>query len=197
MIQRNHFSGGFLLVKNYFEVNNLSERFDVTLLSYKEILEQPTSWEKTIKNKDSYVKIGRDFFDDGINNKIILFSGCGSSLYLGEVAAAYYRRNFNSWALGMASSEFLANPDVLFHKPNQTYFVAISRSGETSETVMALKKAIDHGVKCLAVTCTPKSTLVTLGCPELITESGSEESIVMTKSFSNMFWPYACYEQGK
>lgn len=91
----------------------MNERFDATLLSYKEILEQPTSWDKTIKNADSYVKIGRDFFDDDIKNKIILFSGCGSSLYLGEVAAAYYRRNYASWAMGVASSEFLANPDTI------------------------------------------------------------------------------------
>lgn len=49
-----------------------------------------------------------------------------------------------------------------------------------------MKNAIARGVKCLAVTCTPKSTLTTLGCPVLITEPGSEESVVMTKSFSNM-----------
>jgi len=164
----------------------LSQRLDISSISYKEILEQPISWKKTIKNADLYMQIGLDFFNEAKNKKTILFSGCGSSLYLGEVAAAYYRRNFNSWALSVASSEFLANPDVLFHTPEETAFVAISRSGETSETVMALKKAMDYGVECLAVTCTPKSTLATLGCPVLITESGLEESVVMTKSFSNM-----------
>ncbi|PMP81294.1 MAG: hypothetical protein C0175_05705 [Caldisericum exile] len=65
--------------------------------------------------------------------------------------------------------------------------IGISRSGESSETVLALRKAKEQfNVKTCAITCNSKSELVDVADVSANLDFVNEESVVMTQSFTSM-----------
>jgi len=114
-----------------------------------------------------------------------LFTGCGSSYYLGLTGAAL----MNQYAKANAapSGEICLSPNRI---PNISpdVMVPISRSGETTETLRAIKyvRGTAPGVKVLSVSCTDGSSIQELSDLSLLSKGGVEDSVVMTKSFSSM-----------
>lgn len=68
------------------------------------------------------------------------------------------------------------------------FLVAISRSGETTETLRALELYRDRfGGESLVITCYPESSLARVAKYTLVTKEADEESIAQTRSFTSMF----------
>lgn len=76
-------------------------------------------------------------------------------------------------------------------KPYQrTLLIAVSRSGQTTETLHALDLFIrSKKGDALAITCYADSPLAKMAPSAIITAAGMEHSIAQTRSFTNMMWP--------
>ncbi len=116
-----------------------------------------------------------------------LIVGCGSTYYLALSVASFWRLLTGQPARALPASEVWLFPEYsLTAQP--TMLLAISRSGETTETLKALEvfRERSTGV-CLAITCYPQSTLVRLANHHLVAADAQEQSVAQTRSFSSMF----------
>lgn len=106
------------------------------------------------------------------------FLGCGSSYWVGMMAA-YWFRNAGTNAEAVTASEFYFG-DYTVDK--DTVVFAYSQSGETTETVRAFEAAAEAGGRTVAITNTAGSTLATAADHAHVTPAGTEESVLATKS---------------
>jgi len=113
-----------------------------------------------------------------------LFIGCGTSFHLAQAAADTFRSLIDVSARAVPASEVLLSPELELSGEPALFPVLISRSGHTSEVVQVAEILRQRGIEFLAVTCDANE----LG--ELSTRTlrlpVSEESIVMTSSFTSM-----------
>jgi glucosamine--fructose-6-phosphate aminotransferase (isomerizing) len=158
-----------------------------SLHTIAEILSQPEIWRASQREL-----AGNAAFQAAIANapsrKEWLFTGCGTSFYLAEAAAACWTLLTGRRAVALPASELLLFPRLspqLNAKDLQV--VAISRSGRTSETVRAAELLSSrYNLPTLGVTCADDSDLAK-ACQltiELLT--ADEKSMVMTRSFTSM-----------
>jgi glutamine---fructose-6-phosphate transaminase (isomerizing) len=119
----------------------------------------------------------------------ILFIGCGSTYYLSLSAAAQMQICTNTISRGIPSSELLFYPyNYIVPGSGRTLLIAISRSGTTTETLLAVEKfKRSNSGDLITITNYKDSPLSQLGDINLSIPSGREESIAQTRSFSSMF----------
>ncbi|HHQ69579.1 MAG TPA: glutamine--fructose-6-phosphate transaminase (isomerizing), partial [Halothiobacillaceae bacterium] len=108
---------------------------------------------------------------------------CGTSYHAGMVARYWLEDILRLPCDVEVASEFhYRNPVV----SSDTLVVALSQSGETADTLAALRmlKARDPGQPILAICNAPESALVRMADLVLITRAGPEISVASTKAFS-------------
>jgi len=115
----------------------------------------------------------------------VIFIGSGSSYYQAQIMAATFRKWLSRKAYAHPSSDILLFRDHSSTK-GKKLLVGVSRSGESSEVVMAIQsvKDVADWTVC-GITCYEDSSLARLA-PSLLSPKGGEKSTVMTKSFSSM-----------
>jgi len=118
----------------------------------------------------------------------VIYAGAGSSYYLAQAAAWAHREMLGRPALAAPLSELLLRPaGVISAGPTGTRpIVVISRSGSTSEAVALAAWAVGAGHPVIGVTCRPDSPLANVASLRLVSPSGDEAAIVMTRSFTSM-----------
>ncbi len=157
----------------------------MTTKTEKEINEQPEKFGRIVKE---YNTISHDlllFLKNIEDFSEIDFVGCGSSYYL----AMGLSFHFNRLSKGKVISKYFSGSEVAFglrHFPQNAVLIGISRSGESSETVLALKKAKEDAVSTCAITCNSKSALASIADISANLDFVNEESVVMTQSFTSM-----------
>ena len=110
----------------------------------------------------------------------ILVLGCGSAYHAGLVFCEAMREIAGVCPRAEVASEFLtARPCV----NNRTLVIAISQSGETADTLLAVEKAKKNGARILSVCNVRASSLVRLSHFSLITRCGRERAVAATKSY--------------
>ncbi len=110
--------------------------------------------------------------------------GCGSSFYLAQaIAAALNRNGFE--AIAVPGREWIVRSSDYVARPGMTV-LAISRSGESTETVAAGRASRERGQRVIAISCEPQSTLVREAETALLAATHPDEGIVMTCSASLM-----------
>ncbi|MFC7141513.1 SIS domain-containing protein [Halosimplex aquaticum] len=108
----------------------------------------------------------------------VFFLGCGSSYWTGEIGS-YLLAAAGVPARAEYASEFRhADPPV----DEETLVVALSQSGETTETVAALERAGRRGAETAAITNTAGSTLDERAERTYVTPAGREEAVMATKT---------------
>jgi glucosamine--fructose-6-phosphate aminotransferase (isomerizing) len=154
--------------------------------TFDEINSQPAVWaETTAAIAAQAPEIGRAW--RALQPKRALFIGCGSTHYLSLVAAALLQSATGIPARGVPASELLLFPELSLSDPAQTLLVAISRSGTTTETLLAVERFRQAGgLAVWAITCYPQSDLAEMADLVLVAEAAQETSVVQTRSFSNM-----------
>lgn len=115
----------------------------------------------------------------------VYFTGCGSSFYLALVAADLWRAILRIPCEARPASELSFLSDEALDALPPALLVAISRSGQTTETLWAVRRFRDCRVPTAALTCEGEGVLaqtadVTLALPV------EEGSVVMTASFTSM-----------
>ncbi|MGI6032457.1 MAG: glutamine--fructose-6-phosphate transaminase (isomerizing), partial [Coriobacteriales bacterium] len=150
----------------------------------KEIFEQPRAVRDTISGA---VKHGRVLLDelnltdddiDAIDNVYII--GCGTSYHAGLVARELIERWARIPTTVEVASEFrYRNPIV----SSSTLVIAVSQSGETADTLAAVRLARSMGARVFAVTNCVGSRITRESDGTLYVKANMEISVAATKSF--------------
>ena len=153
--------------------------------SYREICTQGDSWQSAIDAslaaQESLQSLLSGSQDDGL-----VFIGCGSTHYLARYAAPFFQETTGIACRGMASSELALQTETLITTGQRPLIVALSRSGETSETIMAVDKMRRRGCRALAISCYGDAPLSEACDLTIAVTAGQEQSFAQTRSFAGM-----------
>lgn len=151
-----------------------------------EIYTQPEAWHGVLQMLNSQTADLHTFLADG-NFDQVVFTGCGSTYYLSVAAAAATQRVAGLRSVGLPASEIWRNPDAL-PPARRTLLVAVSRSGETTETLRACARfrQLNSG-PIVTLCCHPESSLSQLGEINLAFPSIQEKSVAQTRAFSGLY----------
>ncbi len=151
----------------------------------KEIHEQPRAIRETIAGRiseiegDVRLKMGiSDIEIKGLERVTII--ACGTSYHAGMLAKNLFARVAGLPVDVEVASEFL-NLQV---RP-KTLLLGITQSGETADTLLALKKAKTCGGRSLAITNVLGSTVAELVDGTIYTRCGPEIGVAATKTFTS------------
>jgi glucosamine--fructose-6-phosphate aminotransferase (isomerizing) len=153
----------------------------------QEILSQPQAWKDSLvvlksQQKEIERSLKKSYFTQ------VIFTGCGSTYYLSLAAAAFYQQLTGRSARGVPASELWLNPENYYLPDKKTLLVAVSRSGETTETLNACEAFnSDQRGTLLTLTCYPDFPLSKQGNINLIFPSGQERSIAQTRAFTTLY----------
>lgn len=149
----------------------------------KEIYEQHKILQDTLRGRIVGDRIALELppnFLDSITR--ITICACGTSYHAGLSAKYIFEREAQIKSDVVIASEFrYANPVIA---PNDL-FIVISQSGETADTLEALKLAKKRGVKTLAICNVENSSIVREAGCALLTRAGIEKGVASTKAFSS------------
>lgn len=158
---------------------------DLGVHTYQEIISQGEVWKATLQGFETQFQAARELFRLPFDE--VIFTGCGSTYYLSLAAAATWQALTGIRARGVPASELWLFPQSILTS-RRTLLVAVSRSGETSETLRALDVFRQmNGHDILAVTVYPDRALAQRAPHVLVTKCAEEESVAQTRSFSSMF----------
>ena len=149
----------------------------------KEIYEQSSVSSETIMGRingdDIVLDDIEDNFFDGIRE--ITFCACGTSYHAALTASYLFERVSKVKTKVEIASEFRYKEPLL---EKDTLFIVISQSGETADTLQALKMAKNAGLKTLAICNVDNSSIVRLSDKTLLTRAGIEKGVASTKAFT-------------
>ncbi len=104
---------------------------------------------------------------------------CGTSFHAGLVASYWLESLAKISARAEIASEFRYRNDVV---PEKGLLVTISQSGETADTLAALRKAKEKYHASLAICNVPESSLVRESSLVFMTRAGAEIGVASTKA---------------
>lgn len=148
-----------------------------------EILGQPAAWAATIERVEAAAGRLRALAD-GVDE--VIFTGCGSALNASQAAAPTFQRFTGLRARAFPAAELIFYPETVFVSGERCLVVAISRSGQTTETVGARRAAARRGMPTLAITCYPNSVLAQEADLAFVLEEANERSVITTRSLTSM-----------
>ncbi len=152
----------------------------------EEIVAQPRAIQAVLRDVPARAADLRSVWPANSPNDVI-FTGCGSPYYLARAAATTFRGVTGRPARSHPASELMLFPDLTLPPTGPSLLVAISRSGETTETIEAVEQVRRRGdAPVIAITCSPDSPLTALASLALVADEAAERSLAQTRSFSAM-----------
>ena len=153
----------------------------------EEIQTQPEAWSTGLEVLKGLRKELKPFFHAGKYAQVI-FTGCGSTYYLSLAAAALLQGLTGQCARAWPASELWFYPGSSYPASGRVLLVAVSRSGETTETLRACETfKTDGRGDIITLSCYPDQPLATMGALNLILPSGAEKSVAQTRAFSTLY----------
>lgn len=162
----------------------------------KEIFEQPQAVKETFEKR---VHNGRVDFSDVLNyedikniNKIYIVA-CGTAYHAGLQGQFALQKIAKLDSIADIASEFRYNDPFIDEK---TMVIFVSQSGETSDTLAALKEAKSKGALTIAVTNVVGSTISREAHKTIYTMAGPEIAVASTKAYTTqvtIFYLFALY----
>jgi len=154
----------------------------------KEIYEQPQTIRNALASR-FVVEYGTAIFEeltfedrDLLSVERVLILACGTSWHAGCIAAYMLGELAHISAQVEISSEFrYKNPLI----PPGTLVIAISQSGETADTIAAIREVKAKGARVLGVCNVQGSTLVREADETLFLKAGPEIGVCSTKAFTS------------
>ncbi|MEW6037232.1 MAG: glutamine--fructose-6-phosphate transaminase (isomerizing) [Pseudomonadota bacterium] len=163
------------------------ERGEYRHYMQKEIHEQPVAVEKTLSGRIQRGKVLMSAFGERAEAafehvRAVQIVACGTSYHAGKVARYWFEALAGLPCSVEVASEFRYRRQVV--QPG-TLFVTISQSGETADTLAALKAAKALGyAHTLAICNVPESSIVRESHSCLMTRAGPEIGVASTKAFT-------------
>jgi len=161
----------------------------------KEIYEQSqvmndTMMGRVLHNKIEFEELSNTLFD-GIN--YIKICACGTSYHSALTGAYLLERIAKIPCQVEIASEFRYKEPLL---REDTLFITISQSGETADTLEALKMAKRAGLKSLSICNVDNSSIVRESDSAILTRAGIEKGVASTKAFATqtmVLWMLTLY----
>ena len=141
----------------------------------KEIMEEPILVKQRI---DHFIENLEDLPDLRKYNNIHIV-GCGSAYYAGMIGKNFFEEEGLKVEIDVASEYRYRN--IVYDK--KTLVILISQSGETADTIAAMRKAIDNKIDTLAIVNVDGSTIARECTYKILIEAGREVAVATTKAF--------------
>ncbi|MAV83077.1 MAG: glutamine--fructose-6-phosphate transaminase (isomerizing) [Pelagibacteraceae bacterium] len=182
----------------YQQSTNKFSKGDFKHFMIKEIHEQPIVLKNTQKyyDKDYFVDF-RDKLKDLLQeSNSFVFVGCGTA-YHACLTAKYYFEKFTSINVSCEYASELRYKNIN-NKNSKAIYIFISQSGETMDTLMALKYVKSKGFNSIVITNSLESTMVREANITLPTFAMKEIGVASTKAFTCQLLALAnlCLEVG-
>ncbi|SDZ83052.1 MULTISPECIES: glutamine--fructose-6-phosphate transaminase (isomerizing) [Selenomonas] len=190
------------VTKKIFEVNwnaEAAEKGGYEHFMLKEIHEQPKAVRDTMSQR--IAKDGKTIVMDELKwdadylnsfNKIYIVA-CGTAYHAGMVGKYYIEKLARTVVEVDVASEFRYREPIV---DENTLFIAVSQSGETSDTLAAMKESKRLGAKTLAITNVVGSSIAREADQVLYTWAGPEIAVASTKAYTTqivLFFMLALY----
>ena len=117
----------------------------------------------------------------------VVFTGCGSTYYLALAAAALTQELTGLSSRAFPASELWLYPQSSY-SDRKTLLVAVSRSGETTETLRACEAFLkSRRGDLITLSCYGEKPLAQMGALNVVFPSGQEQSVAQTRAFSTLY----------
>ena len=150
----------------------------------KEIFEQADCIRESTRGRftKDYSSVVFGGIDTEKEIKRVMFLGCGTAYHAG-LLGKYYMENI----AGIPASVEISSEYRYKNNPTEdgTLIVAISQSGETIDTLFAVREAQDKGVNTIAITNTVMSSIARQVEEGIYQRVGQEVSVASTKAFTS------------
>jgi glucosamine--fructose-6-phosphate aminotransferase (isomerizing) len=161
----------------------------------KEIYEQSDVVSDAMLGRIKDNSIYFDEIDHDIINGIneIKICACGTSYHAGLTASYLFERLTKIRCSVEIASEFRYKEPLL---TDDTLFIVISQSGETADTLEALKMAKNSNLKSIAICNVDNSSMTRVADATILTRAGIEKGVASTKAFSTqtvVLWMLSLY----
>ena len=162
-----------------------AEKGGYTHFMLKEIHEQPRAIRETISGRiseiDGDVRLSLGISEEEIRSlERVSIIACGTSYHAGMLAKNLFVR-----AAGLPVDVEVASEFINLQLRPRTLLLGITQSGETADTLLALKKAKACGGRSLAITNVVGSTVTELVDGTIFTRCGPEIGVAATKTFTS------------
>lgn len=161
----------------------------------KEIYEQSqvmndTMMGRVLSDKIDFEELNADLFENITNIKIC---ACGTSYHSALTGSYLLERIAKIPCQVEIASEFRYKEPLL---RDDTLFITISQSGETADTLEALKMAKRAGLKSLSICNVDNSSIIRESDAAILTRAGIEKGVASTKAFATqtmVLWMLTLY----
>ena len=156
-------------------------------LTYKEMYRQPASFQAVNDTlEDIFKTLDKVFFSEKKYDELI-FTGCGTSLYLAQASAAAFSTYTGIPSKGVPCSELYYFPETYVKEGRNVLILPITRKSYTTEVRMAIDKVRTYPqVTTLAITCDKDSEKY--NDYYILSPDTAEDSVIMTRSFTSMLY---------
>ncbi|MGA8846078.1 MAG: glutamine--fructose-6-phosphate transaminase (isomerizing) [Nocardioides sp.] len=161
---------------------------------HKEMFEQPDAAERVLRGRlderFGTAHLGGLPMDARETRAIkrVKILGCGSSYYVGQMGASLIEELARIPADAEAASEFRYRDPVI--EPD-TLYVAVSQSGETIDTLLAVQEIHRKGGRCIGLVNVVGSAIARECGGGIYLHAGPEVAVASTKALTNMFLGFA------
>lgn len=179
-------------IKTIANSGSLSDKGNYPHFMLKEIFEQPDAVAATIHNFYDATQEGFSFgklTDVFAHAAKISMVACGTSFYAAQVARYWFEQIAKLPASIDIASEFRYRQPLL---PKGGIGLFISQSGETADTLAALRHSKSEGQYTVGLVNVPESTIAREADSVLHTLAGTEIGVASTKAFSTQLAALAC-----
>jgi glucosamine--fructose-6-phosphate aminotransferase (isomerizing) len=170
-----------------------NEKMGLEHFMLKEIYEQKGAIHATVAHCQA---LGETLFEQlGLSKKALKASkslsllGCGTSWHAARIAQFFFEKIAELPTRVLLASEFRYMP---FFAEKETIHITLSQSGETADTLEALRMIKTMHMPTVALTNVASSTLAREADGFLLTQAGPEIAVASTKAFSTqlaaLYW---------
>ncbi len=172
------FSDGKIIKKDVIHANISAEDADKCGYEHfmlKEIMEEPKVLNNLFERYSDFSKL-----PNLCDYKEIHIVACGSAMYAGIVGASLIEEKCNIKCYVECASEYRYKKVIYDRK---TLVILISQSGETADTIAAMRKAKDEGIDTLGIVNVETSTIARECDNSLFIGAGVEVAVATTKAY--------------
>ena len=161
---------------------------------HKEMLEQPAAAERMLRGRlderFGTAHLGGLNMDARETREIrrVKILGCGSAYYVGQMGASLVEELARIPADAEAASEFRYRNPIIEH---DTLYVAVSQSGETIDTLLAVQEIRRKGGRVIGLVNVVGSAIARECDGGIYLHAGPEVAVASTKALTNMFLGFA------
>ena len=161
--------------------------------TYKEIIQQPRMWLKTLDYVRAHKRVIGDFTEKYLQAGYeIVLTGAGTSAYIGDaLEPALFSTRFRG-ARAIATTDILTNPQMYFDRDSKVLLVSFARSGNSPESVGVVRAVEKTAGKTahIFITCNKDGELARMEGDNilclLLPPETNDLSLAMTSSYSTM-----------